>query len=523
MDTSDHEQGFWALPTDMAEPAYAPLRADLDTDVVIVGGGITGLTTALLLANDRRRITLLEARYLGAGTTGATSAHVTAVPDAGYRAVLRTAGAEGGAEFVARCNAALELMQQLVDVERIDCNWARVTAYQFCEREAELEVLRAEQQAAERLGQHSALVRDVPLPWPTAGALEFAQQALFHPLKYLAGLRRIAAERGVAIYEHSAVRGWDEHRGNVSVETTHATVHAGALVLATHTPLGISPVQAELTPMQSYIVAVRAAQPLPPALFWDVADPYHYLRPVGADGHFVLVGGADHKTGRHVPNRYAELATYAYERIPGAAVDRWWSAQYFAPADGLPYIGRAPRAARVYLATGFDGVGLVQGTMAATELAALIRGEGRDDAPWRATRLNVAAAPRLVAEGIDTAACWVGDRLGPTDGGTLEAVPSGEGRIVRVDGHRRAAFRDDEGRVHVFSPVCPHLGCLVRWNGSAQTWDCPCHGSRFAATGEVLEGPAMSGLTRIADSDPYAGIPSETPLDDAMRLDTDKG
>jgi glycine/D-amino acid oxidase-like deaminating enzyme/nitrite reductase/ring-hydroxylating ferredoxin subunit len=524
-DREQVDRPIWEWPSEGNGDVHTDaLTENLDIDVVVTGGGITGLTAALLLASDKRRVALLEARHLGAGTTGSTSAHVSAVPDVGYQAVLRTAGADGGKEYVSRCAAALEFMQHLVEAEQVECGWARVPAYQFSERDEDLDFLRAEQEAAAQLGQMSQLVSDVPLPWHVAGALEFPQQALFEPLAYLAGLKRIAAARGVAVHEHTPVLGWEEARNGVVVQTPHASVRAAALVLATHTPLGFNPVQAELTPMQSYILAVRSSQPFPQALFWDLDDPYHYLRPVQVGGRsMVLVGGADHKTGRHVPDRYADLIAYAYDRLAGSTVERWWSAQFFEPADGLPYIGRAPRAARVYMASGFSGVGLVQGTMAAMELAATVRGEAREDVPWRATRLTVSAAPRLVVDGLDTAACWVGDRLTPVDVGALEAVPTGEGRIVRVDGHRRAAFRDDDGRVHVFSPVCPHLGCLVRWNGSARSWDCPCHGSRFAPTGEVLEGPAMSGLTRVGASAPYAGAPTETPAEDAIRLDTNKG
>jgi glycine/D-amino acid oxidase-like deaminating enzyme/nitrite reductase/ring-hydroxylating ferredoxin subunit len=437
--------------------------------------------------------------------------------------VLRTAGAEGGKEYVSRCAAALEFMQHLVEAERIECDWARVPAYQFCERDEDLDFLRAEQEAAAQLGQMSQLVTDVPLPWHVAGALEFPQQALFEPLAYLAGLKRIATARGVAIHEHTPVLGWEEAHRGVVVQTPHASARAAALVLATHTPLGLNPVQVELTPMQSYILAVSSSQPFPQALFWDLDDPYHYLRPVRVAGRqMVLVGRrSQDRPARSRPLRRisSPMHTTASPARPSSGGGRRNSE----PADGLPYIGRAPRATRVYMASDFSGVGLVQGTMAAMEIAATVRGEARQDVPWRATRLTASAAPRLVVDGLDTAACWVGDRLTPVDVGALEAVPAGEGRIVRVDGHRRAAFRDDDGRVHVFSPVCPHLGCLVRWNGSARSWDCPCHGSRFAPTGEVLEGPAMSGLTRVGTSTPYAGAPTETPAEDAIRLDTDKG
>ncbi len=157
-------------------------------------------------------------------------------------------------------------------------------------------------------------------------------------------------------------------------------------------------------------------------------------------------------------------------------------------------------------------------------MAAALRGEQREG-PWSATRLTLSAAPTMISEGVNAALRWVGDRVASSEGGDVHSVQAGSGAILRVEGHRRAVYRADDGRLHILSPVCPHLGCLVRWNGTARSWDCPCHGSRFAPTGEVLEGPALDGLARLPsnDANPYAGSPPSTPIEDAIRFDTDKG
>lgn len=469
-----------------------------EVDVVVAGGGITGLTTAILLASEGQRVVLLESDRLGAGTSGATSAQITAVPDLGYRQLLAHWGAAAGTEYVVRLNAALELMDSMVIAERIACDWRRVPGYWFTDDEA-LDRLRAEQRAALQLGQSCRLLREAPLPWTTGGAIEFDDQALFHPLLYLQGLARVAAARGAQIFERSPVVSWQETGDGVVVHTPVAAVRARALVLATHSPLGVNVVQTELRPMQSHICALVPREEFPDALFWDTAEPYRYLRPAIDGGRpVVLVGGGDHKTGHGdiAAVRAALVDDYIRPRFGEAAITRWWSAQLFEPADGLPYIGRSPMARHVFLATGFAGVGLVQGTMAAMELAAQLGGERREG-PWKPNRLSLSATPQLVADGLDAARCWVGDRLGRADEATPGALAPGEGGLLDVDGERRAVFRDDGGRLHILSPVCPHLGCLVRWNGTARTWDCPCHGSRFAATGAVLEGPAMSGLEPV--------------------------
>lgn len=483
------------------------LAHDLEVDVVIAGGGITGLTAAILIASQGQRVALLEADRIGSGTSGATSAQVTAVPDFGYRALLSRWGAAAGTEYVVRLNAALEFMDSLVVAERIACDWRRVPGYWFSEDDAGR--LRAEHQAAQQLGQSGRLLREAPLPWATAGAIELDDQALFHPLRYLAGLTRVARARSALLFERSPVRAWHETGAGVVVHTPAATVRARALILATHVPLGFNLVQTELRATQSHIVALALRDELPDALFWDTADPYHYLRPATDDGRpVVLVGGGDHKTGHGEPFavRDALLDDYVWPRFGAlATLTRWWSAQLFEPADGLPYIGRSPLARHVYLATGFAGVGLVQGTMAAMELAAQLGGEA-EEGPWRPNRLAISATPRLVAEGLDNARCWVGDRLAAHPGSVEELAP-GEGAVLTLDGERRAVFRDDGGGLHVLSAVCPHLGCLVRWNGAARSWDCPCHGSRFAATGAVLEGPSLRGL--LPAGAPAAAAPAD--------------
>jgi glycine/D-amino acid oxidase-like deaminating enzyme/nitrite reductase/ring-hydroxylating ferredoxin subunit len=503
----------------------ATLADGLEVDVAVVGGGITGVTAALLLASAGRSVALLEADRIGGGTTGSTSAHVTAVPDIGYRRLLRCCSEAAAKEYVLRCNSALELMQSFVDSERIACDWQRVPAYWFSEDDAGMARLEGEAHVAERLGQECRLVRDVPLPWTTAGGLAVPRQALFHPLRYVQGLARVARQRGAQIFESTPVVAWEETRGGVTVDTATARVRAASLLLATHTPLGLNAVQTELTAMQSYVLALTGAAALPPALFWDTADPYHYIRPY-QDGAraVVLVGGADHKTG-HEPqtqDHFAALASYARHRLQSATIATWWSAQFYDPADGLPYIGRSPLSERVYIATGFAGVGLVQGTMAAMDLADRLRGT-EADVPWKATRLTLASTPRVVAEGFDVATHWIGDRLLPTDGGSVDDLAAGQGRMLRIDGQRRAVYRDDNGRLHILSPVCTHLGCLVHWNHSARTWDCPCHGTRYAATGEVLEGPALSPLAHLETPPSAAPPPPRSADPDVQRFDTDKG
>jgi glycine/D-amino acid oxidase-like deaminating enzyme/nitrite reductase/ring-hydroxylating ferredoxin subunit len=484
--------------------SYPPLDDRGDAEVVVVGGGITGLTTAWLLAREGRDVILLERSRIGSGTSGATSAHVTDVPDLRYRRLIKNFGEKTGRLLVARAGDALALMTELIAAESIRCDFAPVSGYLFAEATTERADLEEEARAARRLGRSCAFTRDVPLPWTVAGAVEFPGQAIFHPLRYLVGLAELTKRAGGAIHEHTSVTGYEvEGKGRVRIETLSATIRARHLILATHTPIGFSLVQTEVAPYRSYVVSRESEKAFPEGLFWDTADPYHYLRRVEIDDEaLVLVGGADHKSAHEQDPaaRFAELEAYCVPRLGAGSTARCWSAQFYEPADGLPYIGPIVGSDSVCIATGFSGTGLVFGTMAALELAAILRGDKRREYPFDAKRLRLAAAPRLASENADVAACWVGDRFAAGDRRSFADVSPGEGAIVRSGGKRRAVFHADDGTLHVFSPVCPHMGCHVRWNGVERSWDCPCHGARFAATGEVIEGPALRGLERDMSS-----------------------
>jgi nitrite reductase/ring-hydroxylating ferredoxin subunit len=263
-------------------------------------------------------------------------------------------------------------------------------------------------------------------------------------------------------------------------------------------------VHIEVAPYRSYLLAIDSETPVQAGLCWDTAEPYHYIRPVTfGDKTLTLLGGADHKTGQESdPERcYRALEEFARQRLPNISVVARWSAQFYEPADGLPYVGAAPGSDRIMIATGFSGTGLAYGTAAAIELAAAVRSESRDN-PFAPIRMNVAALPRLVSENANVAARWLGDRLANGDAPSVDEIAPGEGGIVRIGGKRCAVYRDEEGAEHVLSPVCPHMGCQVRWNGVERTWDCPCHGARYAPTGEVREGPALRGLDRLDAGEP---------------------
>lgn len=357
--------------------AYPALDASISADVCVVGGGITGLTAALLLLREGRRVALLEAEGIGAGATGATSAHVTHVPDMRYGALIDLLGVEDARVLAAEARAAFKTMQALAVASPVHCEWRAVPAYLYGECAGDAERLEREAEAARELGVGAILTDSVPLLFPVRAAILFPGQARFHPLRYLEGLARLFIAGGGNVFERTRVRDWTERGGLVRVEAERGRVEAGAAILATHDRVGLSPLQPDVVPYDSYVVALRVRDRVPDALYWDTATPYHYLRRCqGGAGEVLLVGGEDRRSDHESDPKegYRRLVAYARARFSVTEVVQSWSARYFETADGLPYVGRSALGDNVFVATGYSGSGLVFGSLAAGVLRELIVG-----------------------------------------------------------------------------------------------------------------------------------------------------
>ncbi len=486
-------------------PRRPPLAGDLEVDVAIVGAGLTGLTTAVLLARAGRRVAVLEADRIGAGTSGGTSAHVTQVLDHRWRELIDKHGRDGARGVVESTRAALDRIAAFVAEDRIECDFARVPGWLYTESDAESDVAEiADELAAAREVGMSAARDDRPgLPFPVAAAVRFDGQARFHPTRYLAGLARSAEAAGARIYEGVRVR--DVQGGDPCRLTTDGgAVTAAAAVLATHTPAGFNLVQTAIEPVRSYVLALRLdGRQAPDGLFWDTENPYHYTRlQPGPRGGWLIVGGADHKTGheRQTEDAYRGLEAYARLRWPDAAVEHRWSSQFYEPADGLPFIGPSAVAHNVYVATGYSGTGLVLATLAGMLLCDALLGR---QSPWAEVYASrrirpLAGGPKFLQMNLDVASRFVAGRLSTPKLADLTEIPAGEAQVVDYQGENVAVYREPSGALHAVSAVCTHLYCLVEWNVAEKTWDCPCHGGRYTPDGKVIEGPPVEPLAPLA-------------------------
>jgi glycine/D-amino acid oxidase-like deaminating enzyme/nitrite reductase/ring-hydroxylating ferredoxin subunit len=479
---------------------YPALGASLRVDVCVVGGGIFGLMAADLLKRAGRTVAVLEADRVATGVTGYTTAKVTALHGLVYDQVRSSFGDDGARHYAEANTAGLELIAERA--AGIECDFRRRAAFTYAEDDGDLDALHNEVEAATAAGLPAEFVTDVDLPWDVAGAVRLPDQAEFHPRRFLLGIADAIDGDGSTIAERTRVTG--VHDGDECRVETDAgpEVTAGAVVIATHYPtLDRGLFFARLSAERSYAIGVRARGRTPQGMFLSTESPSHSVRATPYDGgELLIVGGESHKTGTNDPvERYAALEAWARERFDIEAVEYRWSAQDTMPVDGIPYVGKlSPVSRNVYAASGFKKWGFTNGAAAAMMIADAIQGH---ENPWLATfdanRFKpLAAAPKLLKETVSVGAHFFGDRLSSPDVRSLEQLAPGEGGIVKVDGDKVAAFRDEDGVVHALSPICTHLYCQVAFNAAERSWDCPCHGSRFATDGTVIQGPAVNPLER---------------------------
>lgn len=490
-------------------PHQSPLAHSVEVDVVVVGGGITGMTAALLLKRQGATVAVVEMQRVGYGETGHTSAHLTELVDSRYTTIESDFGRDAARLVGEASRAAIEHIEQWS--REFPCGFERVPAWLYAEGDEDAHELEREVEAAKGAGVAASLTREVPLPFPVAGALRVEQQAQFHPMKYLRGVARELPGSGCHLFEESRVV--EVHDGEpcrVKLSSGVELTARSVLVTANVPVFNLLALHTKIAAYRSYVVAVRDAKMPPPGLYFDTADPYHYTRRHEDErGTLLLVGGEDHKTGQcddtEVP--FTLLRRYVIERFGSEDIAYRWSGQIIKPADGLPYIGRNSASDNVFVATGFSGNGMTFGTIAGMMLSEAALGR---TTPWtdlfEATRMKVLGAVKdMLVENVDYPVHLIGDRLAVPDRSAEDLSP-GEGDVVMVGGRKLAVYCDERGTLHGFSPVCTHMGCHVAWNTTERSWDCPCHGGRFDAMGQVLNGPPVQPLEARPMTEPTGAL-----------------
>ncbi|HEX2040088.1 MAG TPA: FAD-dependent oxidoreductase [Acidimicrobiales bacterium] len=467
-------------------------------DVVVVGAGITGLTTARLLAAEGMGVAVVDAGPVAAGVTGYTTAKVSALQRTTVSEIARRHGRERAATYAQANRAAVDMVATLVAEDGIECDLERASACTYAEQADQVAAVEAEGEELRAAGLPARLDVGTELPFPVTAAVWLDDQLQFHPRRYCLGLAMAVAARGGIVLDGTRVVGVEEDDGACRIETDRGPLRSRHVVLATHLPFPKAGAYfARAHPYRSYALAARIGGERPKGMYINVGSPTRSVRST-ADC-WTVIGGEGHKVGQDddTRQRYADLEAWARQHYDVQEIGYRWSAQDHESVDGVPYVGRlSDRHRRVWVGTAFRKWGMSNGTAAAMILTDLILGR---DNPWAAAFDSRRRAPKaslktLVSENLNVGKRFVADRVLARSAPPASGLAPGEGGIVDLDGTTVAAYRDEQGRLHAVAPTCTHLGCRVSFNTAERSWDCPCHGSRFDIQGRVIEGPAVEDL-----------------------------
>ncbi|MDW5594230.1 FAD-dependent oxidoreductase [Conexibacter stalactiti] len=482
---------------------FPRLAEDLTVDVAVIGGGISGVTTALLCKQDGARVALLERGRVAGGASGFTTAKASALQQTKLAEIRRLHGDETVAAYARASSEAIEWIAATVRERAIDCAWERLPDITYAADAEQLDAVQRTAEAARAAGLPvTTNGAEAALPFAAAGAVRLDEQAQFHPVRYLRALAAAIPGEECHVFEQSAVVHVDDGSPCTITTDDGRSVTAGAVVVATNYPLldrGLFFTRTEA--VRSYLVAARVRGELPATMAISAGEPTRSIRPYSDAGgeRWVLVGGEGHATGSGdaQPQRYEALERFAREQFDVIDIPHRWSTQDGSPVDRLPYAGPyTPHSRHLFVNAGHQKWGMTNATAGARVVADLIAGRTPAFAELLdPNRLTLSAAPQFAKAQLHVGAHLIGDRLTPAEASPDE-VPAGEARVVRSGLGKVGAFRDDDGTLHAVSLRCTHLGCLLHWNGAERSWDCPCHGSRFDPDGTVLAGPAAEPLPR---------------------------
>lgn len=480
-------------------------KAEQQYDVIIAGGGITGLTLGVVLQSEGKKCFLLEAQTLGFGTTGGTTAHLNTFMDTPYPKMIKNFGLDSAKLVAASAQEAIALVKSNIEKYSIDCGFEEVPGYLFSQNESQTQELQEIADACKQVGVDCEFVEELPIAIPFEKVLKISNQAKFHPLRYIQKLAEVFEKEGGTIIESCRVLGSTKANQNrVEVETSTGNFIARHLVFATHIPIGVNIIHFRCAAYRSYAMAVKLEDnAYPKSLLYDMYDPYHYYRTQEIDGEkYLIVGGEDHRTGeeRNTNGCFLKLESHVRSHFNVASVVSQWSSQYFEPADGLPYIGHLPgNPENVLVATGYGGNGMTYSHVAALTLSAMILGKQSNyEQLFRPSRLKpVAGFAEFVKHNSEVVKQFVGGWLGIDKMKEAANLAYNDAMLVRFEGESLALYKDGSGLLHAVNPACTHVKCSVAWNAAEKSWDCPCHGARFSVDGEVLNGPASRDLEKV--------------------------
>lgn len=500
-----------SLWMEIPAPQLPALEADVETDALVIGAGVMGLMTAYELAREGRQVLVLDRGRFARGMTARTTAHLAFEIDDSFLELKKRHGAAHARLWYESQAAAVDRFEAICRDEGIHCDFARLDGLLIPAHEKDVEFLRKELEAAREAGFADA-------EWLAAGdapgvaepAIRFPRQGRFHSLKFMNGLVEALRRLDLEMYERTDVTEVKEKDGAVIAKTgAGATIRARQALVATNAPFHLKvPIHTKQAPYRTYVIAAPVPKgAVADLLLWDTEEPgYHYVRlQPGSDEDMLIVGGEDHKTGTQDDgqDRIGRLEQWARARYPTMGrIAYAWSGQVYEPADYVGFIGKSPEHDQVFVATGDSGQGMTTGGVAGLLLRDLMNDRPN---PWaelyEPSRQMHRGLGDYVKENLEAAKHWV-ELVGPGEVASLDKLQAGDGALVKLDGKPVAAYRSEDGALHLHSAACTHAGCTVHWNSFEACWDCPCHGSQFGVEGQVLNGPAATPLAAVSTDRP---------------------
>jgi glycine/D-amino acid oxidase-like deaminating enzyme/nitrite reductase/ring-hydroxylating ferredoxin subunit len=508
----ERSRSLW-MDVDVA-PNAARLTRAITCDTVIIGSGIAGLSTAYELSGQGQKVVVLDRGKIGKGMTARTTAHLSANNDDTFKTMIEKRGEKLAKDFYVSQQAAIDRIDAIQQSESIGCDFRRVDGFLFPGPQTSQKEIDDERDASKTAGMPCKIAVGLPFKGhEKTRCLRYPNQGTFHPTKYLKGLVRCIEARGGKLFADTAVVQVEEEDGEVVVKTEDgATVRAKHAVVATNSPINDRyALHTKQAPYRTYAMALELPRgTLPDGLYWDMLDPYHYVRPhPGAAHDYLIAGGEDHKSGEadDAEIRYEALEAWIRNLMPDlGGVTHRWSGQVLDTIDYSAFSGRNPGSKNVYVHTGDSGQGITHGVVGSLIIASMIM-QGRElwQELYGPERKTAGALSTFISENV-TAVKNFAEYAAPGEVGSFDEIEPGKGAIVRQGLKKLAAYRDEKGKLHVRSAACTHLGCHLHWNSFERCWDCPCHGSQFGIDGEVLNAPAIAPLAEVDVAEEEGGM-----------------
>jgi glycine/D-amino acid oxidase-like deaminating enzyme/nitrite reductase/ring-hydroxylating ferredoxin subunit len=480
---------------------YPPLKENIDVDVLIIGGGITGITAAHELLEAGQNVALVEAKQIGGVTTSMSTGNLYVPIQPFYQTIVSKFGIQRAAEVAQSRSFAINYIEKKVIQYNISCHFTKRPWFAFTNGQR-LNVLEDELNVFEQIKVKAEYTHQLPMDLNFKKAIVIEDQARFNPLQYVISMAEELKKNKCLIYEETQVLEIKEKRNSCTVTTSDSTITAKKVIMATHTPIGVNITQGFTAPYRSYVVSVELQyEDHFDGHLWSLDEPSFSLSTHAYKNNkpdLLMVAGNHHKTGqtKNMKHNFKSIEQFIRKKYAETPVAFQWSAQHYHSADGLPYIGLAHRKSKhVYMATGYFADGLVYGTIAGMVIADLILKKDTDQKElYEANRFTPLASMKfLMKENTNVMAQYVKD-MPMREERKFTDIKVGEGRVVEINRQKCAVSRDVDDKLHIVSAVCPHMKCIVDWNNAERTWDCPCHGSRFTSHGQLIEGPATSNL-----------------------------